>query len=83
MKVNTIKNFIYFISLDAKPGENVSIPGLEYKTTLTKQINDKKFKKACALFRSDDNLNCTFNGLLMSTVSGPVKTTTLKNFPIS
>lgn len=84
MTVN-LKIILSHFNSDAKPGENVSLPGLEYKAigNLTSTLNEKKFKKYLPNFKSDDNKNCLFGDLIMSSPSGPLRTTTLQNCPIS
>ncbi len=77
------KFYIILFFTDASPGENVTIEGLALKKEITAQLNDKKFKKAILLFKSDDNLNATYNNMKLFSASGPVTSTTLKNCPIS
>jgi hypothetical protein len=76
-------SIIFYYYIDAQPGENVTIEGLDFKKEITPFINDKKFKKAIPLFKSDDELNATYNNLKLFTASGPVTSKTLKNCPIS
>jgi hypothetical protein len=69
--------------LGAKPGESVYIENSTAKQIPAPQLNDKKFKKAIVLFKTDDNCVATYNGLRLRTEAGFLSVNSLKNCPIS
>jgi aminoacyl tRNA synthase complex-interacting multifunctional protein 1 len=70
-------------SENSKPGDSIFIDGSAPKETLLAPLNDKKFKKAIALFKTDSNCVATFDGKILQTVSGNIKVKSLANCTIS
>ncbi len=67
----------------SKPGDSVFVPGTLPKESYLNYLNDKKFKKAIELFKTDDCCKATFNGLVLQTSSGEIQVKSLKNSRIS
>jgi methionine--tRNA ligase beta chain len=68
---------------NSKPGDSVFIDGSNPKETLLAPLNDKKFKKAIDLFKTDSNCVAGFDGRKMQTSSGVISVKSLANCTIS
>ena len=69
--------------IDSKPGDSVYIDNSFPKESFLAPLSDNRFKKAIALFKTDDNCIATFNGVKMQTSLGNVMVKSLTNARIS
>lgn len=68
---------------NSKPGDSIFIDGSSAKQTFLAPLNDKKFKKAISLFKTDSNCIANFDGKKLQTENGNICVKSLANCTIS